>query len=195
MNPQRHKTNPSGESAESLSGPQLWLAARVTLAAIVGVLLLFLTANGLLALVNFYVVSTTFSQYVDRELEIVSYRWGPQTNSEDPRTIKGILHPEGIEIATDDRAVSLLEFGPQHLPVKIAPEESQVVGKRINVRYYKGPPEQLRWWHPGLIHNYPTPQRSHFIKTLGWTIVTGIAASVCFLYVAGGNRIFIRLSK
>ncbi len=83
----------------------LWVAARVTFASILGVLLLFLFGTTVSALVSHYCVSACYNLYEDRELEILSYRAGPNTSSEDPLVIKGVIHPDGIEIFSNDNAV------------------------------------------------------------------------------------------
>ncbi len=79
----------------------LWVAARVTVASILGVLLIFIFGTSTFALIDHYRVSACNNLYEDRELEILSYRKGPNTTSEDPLVIRGVIHPDGIEIVTD----------------------------------------------------------------------------------------------
>lgn len=172
---------------------RIWLSAQVAISAIMGFVLLFFLGNGCLALVHHYMMMATIHQYEDRELEIVSYRTGPGGSSEDPMRIKGILHPEGVEIQTDDQAVSLMQFSPSSSVIKIAPTEDAVVGKRIKVRYYVGKPEDVRWWTPE-IHNRFPPSDANLLRTKYLTVASLLAVVSCFYFSYRANGRYKRLT-
>jgi hypothetical protein len=179
MNPRGHSKKRRAEQKADSQPPQdTWLAAKGSLAAVTGAFLIFFFCNGCIALVRHYIVVATASNYEDRELEIRSYRHGPNETSEDPLRIKGILHPEGIEVHTDDNSVSLMRLNNSNFPIQMAPAEEKVVGKRIAVKYYVGNMEDHRWWHPSTIHNQFMFNTSGLIRL--WVSTSAYLAAMLF---------------
>ncbi len=189
----RHKKSTARRPHQGEDSQQIWLSAQVAISAIMGFLLLFFLGNGCLALARYYMMMATIHQYEDRELEIVSYRAGPGNSSEDPLRIKGILYPEGVEIHTDDNAVSLMQFSPSSSAIQIAPSEDAVVGKRIKVRYFVGKPEDLRWWTPEIHNRFPLSDRA-LLRTKFLTIASLLAVLSCFYFSYRANVRFKRLT-
>lgn len=173
----------------------LWVAARVTFAKILGVLLLFFFGTSTFALVDHYRVSACSNLYTDRELEILSYRRGPNTTSEDPVQIRGVIHPDGIEIVTNDNSVSLMSLNGSDSLIQMEPSEESVIGKRIKVRYYVGTVEDRRWWHPDTVHNEIQFTGRSVIRMWIMTIVYLGAMLASFEYAARTNLKFAHLHK
>lgn len=165
----------------------------MTFSAILGVLLLFFLGNGCLALARHYATVATQGLYEDRELEILSYRPGPSDSSEDPLRIKGILHPEGIEIETDDHNVSLQSLSKSQSVIQMSPAEDDVVGKRVKVRYYVGKPEDRRMWTPS-VHNSFSPSAEGLWRTQCLTIGSLFAVVACFYYSYRANLKYKQLT-
>jgi hypothetical protein len=191
MNPRGHSKKRRAEQKADSQPPQdTWLAAKGSLAAVTGVFLIFFFCNGCIALVRHYIVVATASHYEDRELEIRSYRHGPNASSEDPRRIKGILHPEGIEVETDDNSVSLMRLNNSNFPIQMAPAEEKVVGKRIPVKYYVGKTEDRRWWYPSTINNQIMFNSSGLIRL--WVSTSAYLAIMlfCLIFAYRANRKF-----
>lgn len=170
-------------------------AAGVSLAAILGVLLIFFFCNSLFALVDHYRVSACEGLYADRELEILSYRRGPNTNDDDPIQIRGVLHPDGIEIHTNDNSVSLMSLNDSDALIQMTPSEETVIGKRIKVKYFVGKVEDRRWWHPDSVHNRIQFTDRSVIRMWVMTIVYLGLMLTCFFYAYRTNRKFAHLEK
>lgn len=191
MNPLGQSRKRRGaEKAEYQPPENPWLAAKGSLAAVTGVFLIFFFCNGCIALVRHYIVVATARHYEDRELEILRYRHGPNETSEDPLGIQGILHPEGIEVHTDDNSVSLMSLNNSNSPIQMAPAEEQVVGKRIAVKYYVGKTEDRRWWYPSTINNQIMFNSSGLIRL--WVSTSAYLAFMlfCCIYAYRVNRKF-----
>ncbi len=160
-----------------------------------GVLLIFCFGTSTFALVDHYRVSACNNLYADRELEILSYRKGPNDSSDDPLRIRGVIHPEGIEVHTDDNSVSLMSLNGSDALIQMAPSEESVIGKRIKVKYYVGKVEDRRWWHPDLVHNLiQFTDRSAIRKWVMTSFYLG-AMLTCFIYAYLMNRKFEPLAK
>ncbi len=80
-----------------------------------GVLLIFFFGTYAFALISHYRVTACSNLYEDRELEILSYRDGPNSTSDDPKQIRGSILPDGIEVYTDDNSVSLMSLNDSDL--------------------------------------------------------------------------------
>jgi hypothetical protein len=171
----------------------IWVAARVSFAAIMGVLLIFFFGTSAFALVDHYRVSACNNLYEDREFEILSYRDGPNSTSYDPKTIRGVIHPDGIEVFTNDNSVSLMSLNDSDSLVQMTPSEESVIGKRIKVRYFVGKVEDRRWWHPDSVHNQIQFTDRSVIRMWVMTIVYLGAILSCFVYAYRTNRKFAHL--
>jgi hypothetical protein len=173
----------------------IWVAARVAIAAILGVLLIFFFATSAFALVDHYRVSACNNLYEDRELEILSYRDAPNTSSDDPKQIRGIIYPDGIEVITNDNSVSLMSLNGSDSLIQMTPSEERVIGKRIKVRYFVGKVEDRKWWHPASVHNQIQFNDQSVIRMWVMTVVYLGAMLSCFVYAYRTNRKFDHLAK
>lgn len=171
------------------------VAAKVSFAAILGVLLIFFFGTSAFALVEHYRVSACNNLYEDRELEILSYRDGPNSSSDDPKRIRGVIHPDGIEVRTDDNSVSLMSLNGSDSLIQMATSEASVIGKRIKVKYYVGKVEDHRWWHPHAVHNHIQFTDRSLIRMWVMTIVYLGAILTCFGYAYHMNRKFAHLDS
>lgn len=166
--------------------------AEGSFAAILGVLLIFFFGTNVSALVSHYRVSACSNLYEDRELEILSY--GDQ--SEDGvLSIRGTLHPDGIEVYADDNSVSLMSLNGSDSLIQMAPSEESVIGKRIKVRYFVGKVEDHRWWHPAPVHNQIQFNDRALIRIWAMIILFLGAFVTCFVYTYRKNRKFEPLAK
>jgi hypothetical protein len=169
------------------------VSAKVSFAAIMGVLLIFFFGTSAFALVEHYRVSACNNLYEDRELEILSYRDGPNSSSDDPKRIRGVIHPDGIEVFTDDNSVSLMSLNHSDSLIQMTPSEKSVIGKRIKVKYYVGKVEDRRWWHPDSVHNHIQFTDRSLIRMWVTTIVYLGAMLSFFVYANRTNSKFSHL--
>jgi hypothetical protein len=194
--PKKHKLNRQKKhNVRDHKSEAIRVAAKVPFAAILGVLLIFLFGTSASALVEHYRVSACNNLYEDRELEILSYRDGPNSSSDDPKRIRGVLHPDGTEVFTDDNSVSLMSLNGSDSLIQMAPSEASVIGKRIKVKYYVGKVEDRRWWHPHSIHNHIQFTDRSLIRMWAMTIVYLGAILTCFVYGYRMNRKFAHLEQ
>lgn len=170
----------------------LWVAARVTFAKILGVLLILYFGTSTFALVDHYRVSACSNLYEDRDLEILSYG---DRSDDGVLSIRGTIHPDGIEVYTDDNSVSLMSLNDSDSLIQMAPPEKSVIGKRIKVKYYVGKVEDRRWWHPDTVHNEIQFTDRSVIRMWIMTIVYLGAMLASFEYAARTNLKFAHLHK
>lgn len=194
MNRQKRNANKSQGDPESLSPEEIWLGAKVTLASIAGFLFLFCVGVGIVWTISAYTNGNNLHLYEARELEILSYKPSPTGSNEDPKVITGILWPEGIEVTTSDDLVSLMSLNHSNSLVQMVPEESKVVGKRIQVSYFVGSAEEMRWWHPGTIHNRRPLSQQQWKQIRLFTFVSFLGMWGCFYYAYRVNLQFARLT-
>lgn len=171
----------------------LWIAARVSIAAILGFILIFFFGNAAIALVAHYRVSACNDLYKDRELEILSYRWEANDTSDSPKRIRGVIHPEGIEVVTDDDSVSLMSLNGSDSLIQMTPPEDSVIGKKIKVKYFLSNAEDHRWWHPATVHNHIQFTNGALIRIWAFTIGYLGAMLTCFVYAYRTNRKYAHL--
>lgn len=175
--------------------PSTWSIVSPGLAAIAGCILLFFALNGLIGVSRIARFNATSDLYIDAELEILSYKPGPNSSSDDPIPIKGIIHPGQIPVQTDDHCVSLLSFNESDFPIQMAPSEEKVKGRRIKVKYFSGDPSSRKWWYPPVIHRHYARDNEQFAEVIVFTAMTSLLVFGCFYYVYRCERALQKQSR
>jgi hypothetical protein len=170
----------------------IWVAAEGSFAAILGLLAIFFFGTNVFALVDHYRVSACSNLYEDRDLEILSYG---DRSDDGVLSIRGTLHPDGIEVYTNDNSVSLMSLNGSDSLIQMAPSEESVIGKRIKVRYFVGKVEDHRWWHPAPVNNQIQFNDRALIRIWAMIILFLGALVTCFVYTYRKNREFEPLAK
>jgi hypothetical protein len=168
------------------------VSAEGSFAAILGLLAIFFFGTNVSALVGHYRVSACSNLYEDRELEILSYG---DRSDDGVLSIRGTLHPEGIEVNTDDNSVSLMSLNGSDALIQMAPSEESVIGKRIKVRYFVGKVEDHRWWHPAPVHNHIQFNDRGLTRIWAMIIFFLGAFVTCFVYTYRKNGELDPLAK
>lgn len=77
---------------------------------------------------------------------------------------------------------------------RVQKRKKNVIGKRIQVNYFVGSPEEMRWWHPDTIHNRRPISQEQWTQIRLFTFVAFLGMWGCFYFAYRVNLRYKRLA-